>query len=662
MQEASWWMDIIRPFLYSLDKIVYGLINTLYNLFIFVSDLTIFNEGDFAKFTNKVYLVLGIVMLFKIAFSLITLFANPDDIMDSNKGVTGIVKRIIISLIVITFVPTIFQTAYQIQTIVLHDNIIGNFFLGDITNETGPEEDKHKEAENIQKNAGKMVSFSILSAFYYPEEFVIDKDKSDANKIKLNTDGWSSDACAIIRDGEHDVLDLEKKCGDDLYQMIATETYDIDAYGAFVNQDKSTSGDKYYVMHYMYLISTVAGIAVAWIFFGFCFDTAIRAVKLSVLQLIAPIPVFSYIDPKKGETIFKNWYTTCISTYIGLFMRLVLIFFVIYICYIIGSSGHGILQINAEGEAVAMQSSSLSIFAKALIMFGVLYFATSAPKLFNEMFGIKSEGSFGTKLSKMGMAGTALAVGVGGAKYLGGRYRRTLQKASNRKKISELEDKIDSGQLDEDDGNAQIAKLKDENRWRNGLKQNFNATRYGLAAGFAGGFGAGKISKSGFQSALKDAHLTEKNRNKGTSYMQEKMEKINTLAGVPDKYGGFSKFRAELKDLQNNRHDAQMMENRLNEGYTDMYTSIVKDYKISAADMSKLDKLIKKDNKTNEEIKELASIKDVIAGKNNELYGRLDELESFYEHVRVSNKKGQDYEKQIKDVQSKINAVHGDKK
>ena len=58
----------------------------------------------------------------------------------------------------------------------------------------------------------------------------------------------------------------------------------------------------------------------------------VRIFKLLVLQIIAPIPILSYVDPKSGKDgLFKKWYEMCFKTYLSLFMRLLALYFAIYI-------------------------------------------------------------------------------------------------------------------------------------------------------------------------------------------------------------------------------------------------------------------------------------------------------------------------------------------
>lgn len=594
MQGQGFFMDLLREFVFfPIDQLVYSLIELFYDLFSFVSELAIFNDGDFRNFTTKVYLVLGVFMLFKLAFTLISLFANPDNLMDSQKGVSGIVKRIIISLILITFVPTIFNLGYQLQTIIIKDNIIGNFFLGNLQADDGK---TGTSVVDFQNKAGKMVSFNVFSAFFYPEDFVLEEKRyNDKGEIQFKDGGgkankWSSDAKLCVTPGPTGCADF--KTNEDLYNYIRLESYDMSQLGKFVKKDKKDpdDGGKYYVMHYTFLISTVAGVIVAWIFFGFCFDAAIRVVKLGVLQLIAPIPIFSYIDPKKGDSIFKNWIKTTLSTYGSLLGRLALIYFVLYVLYILQE--HGIQQFTFDssgniGYDIMDTKDSLYPFAVMLVYIGLLLFAKDAPKLFADMFGIKMEGSFGSKLSKMGMAATGLAVGVGTAKYLGNKYNRFMTKAKNREEMDRLEKE---GNAFNSDGSMkeEYAKLHQENKWRTGLMQSGKSVWHGATAGAIGGWKAKKISMGGFKSGVSAANAVQLRRADKVSFGNETQEKIGRFFGYSNEYGSFGKWKKELKEAKNDEQKLAIQENRMREHYSDLIAGLTQKYSISADNVTKL--------------------------------------------------------------------------
>lgn len=676
--QANWWlMDFIRSLLFSLDQMVYSLIETFYNLFAYISNLTIFDNATFQDFTGRVYLILGIVMLFKIAFSLISLFANPDNLMDGNKGVTGIVKRLIISLVVITFVPTIFSIAFQFQTIVIHDNVIGNFFLGNLIG-TDEGSATAEELNKIQRDAGKMVAFNVFGAFYYPEDFVIEKDengniKQDKNgNIQYVNDGKWSDTVkghTYNDDGTENLSEVLKN--QEYLNYTRNESYSIADYGKFVNIHHKWEDDTYYVMHYMYVISTVAGVVVAWIFLGFCFDTAIRAVKLSALQLIAPIPIFSYIDPSKGEKIFKNWISTTLSTYLSLFMRLILIYFVLYICYLLQRNGVQEYSLAADGTVTIgkiQNSNTLSNFAIMMVYIGLLLFAKDAPKLFGDMFGIKSEGSFGSKLSKMGMAATGLAVGVGTAKYLGNRYKRTLTKRANREKMDKMRE---DGTMYDGEGNLSedYVKLQNENKWRTGFMSSGRAAFHGATAGAIGGWKAKKISTSGLKSGIIRANQVQKAREDGTSFFKELQETANQYAGVPNKIGTFSKTRETLEKLKNERHDTQVLEDKFQKQTVDQLSNAISKYSISAENAKAFQEALTT-GKSSTDIKKLKDqIAEAYADANFthnakkrkdailEVEKTLDDIEKMHDFAKYYNEKGQEYEKKIKAEQNKLKVV-----
>lgn len=661
--QANWWlMDFIRSLLFSLDQMVYSLIETFYNLFAYISNLTIFDNATFQDFTGRVYLILGIVMLFKIAFSLISLFANPDNLMDGNKGVTGIVKRLILSLVLITFIPTIFSIAFQFQTIVIHDNVIGNFFLGNLIG-TDEGSATAEELNKIQRNAGKMVAFNVFGAFYYPEDFVIEKDengniKQDKNgNIQYVNDGKWSDTVKGHPYNDDGTLNFSEYLkNEEFLNYTRNESYSISDYGKFVNVNHRSEDDTYYVMHYMYVISTVAGVVVAWIFLGFCFDTAIRAVKLSALQLLAPIPIFSYIDPSKGEKIFKNWISTTLSTYLSLFMRLILIYFVLYICYLLQRNGVQEYSLAADGTVTIgkiQNSNTLSNFAIMMVYIGLLLFAKDAPKLFGDMFGIKMEGTFGSKLAKMGIIGTGLAATLGVTKLLGEGYK-TINRTAAKGKLEHQSQKIidkykddPSAMTDEDAAilranAAQYSKLSEQ-------KSHFGkALTSGVTAGIIGGAAGAKFG-AGFKNGMKRANTTQKNREQGITLGNEIQEKVGRFFGSSNEYGDFGHWSEELKTAKNEEQKLSVQESRLREHYSDMVTGLTKKYRISP------------DEAVNLATGDVSGIASLIEKHTEELRTKRTSLEQLYNTDKnLTDERKKSLESQLELVNSQISSIESD--
>lgn len=621
MTSQSWWWDIVRRIFASLDSAIYGLVQTLYQLFAYISRLTILNNDAMDDFRTRIYMILGIIMLFKIAFSLISLLMNPDDLMDSKKGVTGIVKRIMISLVLVTFLPAIFTTAFRIQSIVLEDNIIGQFFLGNV---------KEEESTEIMANSGNLVAFRVLSAFYYPSpklEMVSETDcvsGNSANMPNIDTGTLQNERTVSVLEQHVDKCGNELEGGPKPFHYLTHYSYNISEYlGEYVNEeaggDGSGSGTGYYAMQYSWLISTIAGVVVAWMFLGFCIDVAIRAVKLGVLQLIAPIPIFSYIDPKKGETIFQNWVKTTISTYLSLFGRLILIYFVLYICNLIQNSGVSI--IGPDGvETPIYDDSMMGRVAIAFIYIGLLLFAKDAPKLFSDMFGIKMEGTFGTKLAKMGMAGTALATGLGAAKIGGGLWRRHLEKDNLRNERNDIYEKAKGGPLTE----AQAAKVKEINQKLSigaGAKQIGRGAFIGFTRGALAGKG-GKVNLSTYRQTRSQANAVQKRRENGVSFAEEQREKFHENLGMGGTYGSFGKWSDQAKELRNQISEGEKQEKAYFERYINDSMDVMQKMRLNAETMKEYDKAIKSGDR-----QKIVESQGEIIKEFNKYYSTLSDLD-----------------------------------
>jgi predicted membrane channel-forming protein YqfA (hemolysin III family) len=373
-------IDLIRSFFFMIDKAVYALIEGVYNVFHEIAGTGILGEDAFLNFTTRIYLLLGIFALFKIAFSLIGMFMNPDSFSDPKSGGGKLVGRVVKALLLIVFVPTIFQLGYRLQGIVIDNNILPTIILGASTN---PEKTK-----TTFSSAGRNMATTVFKAFFKPYPSYIKEDGT--MDFKGCTD------CAIY---------LDENAAVSQFDPILNETL-----------------NKNYIFDYNVLISLIAGGAVAFLLFTFAFDIAVRSVKLAFMQLIAPIPIIMSIDPKKGEEGLKKWVSTTTSTYLDLFMRLVLIYFIVYILAEITKSGGAfftLFKYDASGNPVA---ADVGLFAGVFIIIGLLLFATQAPNLIYDLLGIKPpSGGFGLnplkKLAPLAPFNKAASV-LGGA-FLG---------------------------------------------------------------------------------------------------------------------------------------------------------------------------------------------------------------------------------------------------
>ena len=107
--------DFIRGLFASIDYFIYSSIEWVTQGIFDISKLR--TDVDLVETVRqKIYIILGIFMLFKISASLINYMINPDQMTDKEKGATKLISRTIIMLAFLMMLPTIFEFLYRIQT------------------------------------------------------------------------------------------------------------------------------------------------------------------------------------------------------------------------------------------------------------------------------------------------------------------------------------------------------------------------------------------------------------------------------------------------------------------------------------------------------------------------------------------------------------------
>jgi len=409
-----WFIKILRLFCAFLDKIAYTLIALIYELFMLISQAGIFSQATIQEFATRIYVFLGLIMVFKVSISLVTYILNPDNFNKADVGAPALLKGFAFALFGIVLVPYVFEAAYSLQNIVLKDNIIGNLIMG--------MSDDSKNSDDYIRDAGIDMSFVTLTAFIRLDtQFPQISEACAANPVKV-TQASTVDAKGT---GEltTECSELEEVLGAEGVQLL------IDAYvnrsisnltdGDLLNVTSKLDDKDEFVMNYLPIISTAAGVFIAYVILLFCVDIAVRSVKLGFLQLIAPIPLIAKVDPKKGGKIFDNWMGECVSTYLDVFLRLAAIYFVLFIISAITTSGNSGIYNVVTGEGFSGVSG---IFVKIFIIIGALNFARDLPKLLSKILGIDLKGSGGFTLdAKKKFGATPLLGGalVGGAGLAG---------------------------------------------------------------------------------------------------------------------------------------------------------------------------------------------------------------------------------------------------
>ena len=118
--------DMLYGFLMMLDTTIYRLVGWVYQIFIMISRARIFRTETFQLFINRIYVILGVIMLFFLAYTILRNIADPDSFTKGEASMGKIITNTVISLVIIAILPTIFNFLYYAQDIILRQNVIKN--------------------------------------------------------------------------------------------------------------------------------------------------------------------------------------------------------------------------------------------------------------------------------------------------------------------------------------------------------------------------------------------------------------------------------------------------------------------------------------------------------------------------------------------------------
>lgn len=386
----------IRSMFMTFDGIIYSFVEKIYNLFLQIASVNFFETDIYTAFQSRIYIFLSVIMLFKLSFSLLTYIVNPDNFSDKEKGMGKLVMNSIIVICLIAFVPTIFDYSRRLQTAIVSENIIPSFILGTETG-TVSIDDAGKNMSFITFSAFFQLDKDFLYAYTEDDEELYNTCRNDLYAMSYsyadgdNVTGINNDCIELINNIDGLKFDEAfwdssvSNVGDVLSRAASYQDVKYLADSGVVNVYAEVDGGEKYIIDYSFIISTIAGVFLAWIFLIFCFDIAVRAVKLAFLELVAPIPIISYLDPKSGKSgVFSRWTKECLKTYADLFIRLIAIFFALFVISRVGGLTF------YEGT----YSGSVPVFVKVFIILGVLLFAKQLPKLLENILGVKMDGKF----------------------------------------------------------------------------------------------------------------------------------------------------------------------------------------------------------------------------------------------------------------------------
>ena len=380
--------DMMRVIFFFLDSIVYSLIPVVYRGIFALYDIDkIIGVGNTQNLLNTaketVYSFLAIFMFFRVAFSLITMLVDPSLIDDKSKGAKKIVLNIFICLGLIVVVPVFFRVAKNIQTRVLEEKIIERAVGGDI----------YSNDQNY--NLGNELALSTWSVFLQP---VV--DEGDAY------DAWKG----VFESGNPTIWPLPvlaTHLNDTTGGILGGLATKIAGVAAILR----ATGTVTYQLGYIWLISGLVGIYVVWTMIKMLIDVAYRSIKFLLLEVISPIAIISYIDPKSSEKgLFSKWLSETLKTYLSLFIRIFIF---------------AMVSVILKQISVSSFFDEGNILTRLFFILALVAFMKTAPKFIDNLFGTEISKGSDTKVASdllrggLGAIGGAATGAIGGAVVAG---------------------------------------------------------------------------------------------------------------------------------------------------------------------------------------------------------------------------------------------------
>ena len=408
----------------SLNFCVYFLLGLMYQIFFNVASAQLFESETIKNFYGRVQLIIGVFMVFKLAITILQGIMDPEKFMGNKEGFGSIITRVVVALIMLAVIVPInvpdvqnansyekyinnngllFGTLYSLQDRILSGNTLGRLILGttdtsedpDAVDQTGKTEAQIQQEKLVQ--SANIFTSTILKGFLRinlvtEDERVDDDETNPENWYCKGDDLTNNHRTAINMYNQLDVSPIIL-----LSDPIVKAKCNLN-WQASIPGLNLIAGDSKYVFAFNFILALIVGAIFLVLLVAFTVDIAIRSIKLAILRLLAPIPIISYVEPKSAKDgMFASWVKALTSTYLDLFLRLAIVYFVIFI----------IQEMMVNGIIIDQAGGIVGITSCIFIWIGLFFFARMAPKFIKDVLGIK-----GTGMSNIGLSGMLSAAGA----------------------------------------------------------------------------------------------------------------------------------------------------------------------------------------------------------------------------------------------------------
>ena len=361
---------LFRWLAFWINELLYTMISNLYDVFIALCNGQLLDNDTLNGLFGRVGMLLGVVMMLRVAFSFIQMLIDPDSFSDKEKGLSKIVTKIIIVICMFGISGYVFEFLRDVQGEIIESNAIAKFFIPVQVN---------------TEDFGGALSAELFTAFYNLDpEIDYSNDTTGCGDERFITTAKNR----IIRDNDY-------------------------SYARSCLLEKGTiqeTGDEEYYISFNWIFSTLVAIFTLYFLLNYCISVGVRVIQLAVLQIISPMAIIGYLAPK-SDNMFTKWGKLYFATYIDVFLRIAIINLVVYLCGVIMENwkeGNGVFW-----TSVGSPDGVTKVLIGVMMIMALLSFAKKAPELIKQLFPQSTSGlSLGLDKDNKSALG---AVGIGAA-------------------------------------------------------------------------------------------------------------------------------------------------------------------------------------------------------------------------------------------------------
>lgn len=338
--------NIFRSLSFNITQAVYTIIPALYGVFMDLASNRYFSEKSIKELSTNIYTVISVCMLFALGIKLLSAIVNPDLLDDKKKGAKKVFINCALSVFLIILIPIGFDKLYELQDDVVKNQLVEKLVLGMDTSQ--------------QSKPGQILAAYAFSSFCHP------KDTVSSSKLSSSGGDWYNKAL------QEDINYIDKL--DDVINSKTNGEYDIE---------------------YNTLISPIVGVVLDYQLILLCMDTALRTIKLGLLELIAPIVLCGFIFA--GSDLLQRWFKEVISTFTLLFIKIGTVSFLVF----------GLSLLPDFLNNFSDKSTFYKGFLRVFMLIGLLQVIHILPDLIKKIFNVdvKLRGGIRGRLGEMAGVG-----------------------------------------------------------------------------------------------------------------------------------------------------------------------------------------------------------------------------------------------------------------